>query len=135
LSHPTCPTFGCTYPEGECSGACRTDRRPVSPGMSPLLPIDFAVPDAPPQGDPWPRHQCMPSVDRPEPLGALLREDRAAARSCPSCNHDCDQGDTCPERLQSSEDFGAWTLQSVLLALAVFWAAVVFGLVCLGSGS
>lgn len=43
------------------------------------LPIDVAVPDPVPVGDPWPYHLCMPSVDWPEPVGPVLRRDRGGA--------------------------------------------------------
>lgn len=48
--------------------------------------------------------------------------------SCPPCHGDCSQGDTCPNRLQSTADFGDRELTHVLLALVCFWLLVCAGL-------
>lgn len=68
-------------------------------GMLPrdFSPIEMVEPD-PPVGDQHPRHMCMPSVDWPDPVGEVLRPDRAVKRSCLPCDGDCNQGRNCPER-------------------------------------
>lgn len=60
------------------------------------------------------------------PIDMIEPDERAPAKTCPPCHGDCDQSDTCPARLQSTSDFDAPLLRSVLLALAVFWAAMAF---------
>ena len=74
------------------------------------LPIDVVRPDPDP-GDPWPRHLCMPSVERHEPVGPVLRPDTchrghttaapvrhhdAPPLRCPPCHGACRQGRDCP---------------------------------------
>ena len=49
--------------------------------------------------------------------------------SCPPCHHDCCQGDTCPNRLQSTADYGDRELTRVLLGLVCFWLLVCAGLI------
>lgn len=51
-------------------------------------------------------------------------EPDAPAKTCPPCHGDCDQGDTCPNRLQSTADYGECQLMNVLLVLAFFWLLV-----------
>ena len=52
------------------------------------------------------------------------------SRGC--CSHDCDQGDTCPDHLQSTGDFGERELHSVLLVLTGFWAVVAVSMIIMG---
>lgn len=82
--------------------------------MPDRLPIDVVRPDPDPDpGDPWPRHLCMPSVERHEPIGPVLRPDTchrghttaapvrhhdAPPLRCPPCHGDCRQGRDCPAR-------------------------------------
>lgn len=50
---------------------------------------------------------------------------RAIVESCPPCSGNCLQGRRCPDNVQP--DPGA--LRWVLLALAVFWGLVAWGVV------
>lgn len=46
-------------------------------------------------------------------------EPERQARAC--CNHDCDQGDTCPERLQSTNDVDHRELMRLVAVLLFCW--------------
>lgn len=72
--------------------------------MPDRLPIDVVRPDPDP-GDPWPRHLCMPSVERHEPVGPVLRPDtchRWHTTAVPVRHHDAPPLRGLPARARRS---------------------------------